>query len=210
MESAATLADLRRLERRAGRADFRRGLERAGVPGFAALLAHETLPVGVIHAAGLEGPVHTLGHPRLAHAAGLGFFRGRTAALPFTGRGEAARVGEASSLLRRYVASRGGRLAPEERARVVGEACRIGPARCATLLAQWMHEEPGAAQIEELRARMERRFAQAPDLGEGTLHRLERLFAGAAPGPDGDDRLFVAYYLAAAPFAAARPAGETP
>jgi hypothetical protein len=214
MQSDVALGDLRQLERRAGRPDFRRGLERAAVPGFAALLAHETFPFGVIHAAGLEGPLHTLGHPRLAHAAGLGFFRGRTAALPFTGRGEAARVGEASSLLRRYVASRGGRLAPEERARVVGEACRIGPARCATLLAQWMHEEPAAPQLAELRARMERRFAQAPGFGEGTLRHLERLFAGAPPvaaaGPDGGDPLFVAHYLAAAPFAAPRPGGETP
>jgi hypothetical protein len=46
------------------------------VESFPALLAHELVPVGVVGKLALNGPIHTLYHPRLGYIAARAFFRG--------------------------------------------------------------------------------------------------------------------------------------
>jgi SAM-dependent methyltransferase len=144
------LLDLDRLSRRAARPDLARALRRARVKSFPALLVHELLPLGVVHAAELEGPLHGLTHPLLGHAAGRAFFRGRTGALPFTGLGEAARVGERNSLLRRYLDRFGGQVPDEVRGELVAEACSHRKDQCAVLLADGQRANPAAPALRRL------------------------------------------------------------
>jgi hypothetical protein len=142
--------DLARFERRAAQPEFGAAFARSGVAGVAGLLAHELLPLGVVHALRFEGPIHTLTHPLLSFQAARAFFAGRSAALPFSGFGEAARVGAAHSLLGRYL----GDAAPAERARRLREAaleaCRHRGSSCVALLAGWRHFDPAAPPLDEL------------------------------------------------------------
>jgi predicted membrane-bound spermidine synthase len=144
------LLDLDLLAQRAARPDFARALRRSGVESFPALLVHELLPLGVVHAAALEGPVHGLTHPRLGHTAGRAFFRGRTGELPFTGVGDAARVGERNSLLRRYLDRFEGDVPDEVWGELVGEACSHRRDQCAALLADWQRARPWAPALRRL------------------------------------------------------------
>ncbi|MDH5305873.1 MAG: fused MFS/spermidine synthase, partial [Myxococcales bacterium] len=75
-EDADHALDVERLERRAARPDFARVLQRAELTSFPALLAHELLPLGVLHAAQLTGPVHTLYRPLLNYGAARAYFLG--------------------------------------------------------------------------------------------------------------------------------------
>jgi len=132
--------DYYRLAERAERADYKASLQRAGIVGLSSLLAHEILPVGVVHALDLAGPIHTLYHPRLNDVAARAFFRGDRGELPFAGYGEPARIGREKSLLSSHVLLHGGHLPEVERSAYVREACRsIGP-RCQSPLAQWRSE----------------------------------------------------------------------
>lgn len=138
---------LDRLERRIAQPDYATSLKRAGIESLPALLIHEIVPAGVLHAAKLTGPLHTLTHPRLSHQAGLAFFLGQKANLPFTGFGKAARVGAENSLLNRLAARHGGRLSPADRKSAVGHACATHPSLCLTLLAAWQQEDPHSPQL---------------------------------------------------------------
>ena len=89
-----------RLEERARRPDFKASLERAGIHSFPELLAHEVLPLGVVHTIADEGPIQTPYHPILNYVAGRAFFRGQTGQLPFSGHRNAAEIGRKNSLLR--------------------------------------------------------------------------------------------------------------
>ena len=84
---------------------------------------HETLPLGVVHAAALGGPVHSLYHPRLSFEAGRAFFVGSTGSLPFTGYGEAAATGATNSLLKRYLEGLGGEIPERIRQEIASRAC---------------------------------------------------------------------------------------
>lgn len=131
--------DLARLRERMFREDFAEGLGLLGMKGPAALLAHETLPLGVVNAARLEGPVHSLYAPLLSYEAGRGFYVGHEGSLPFLGYGEAARIGFARSLLRRHLLSFPGEDIPENAVeRTVRRACEAGLRSCETLLARWL------------------------------------------------------------------------
>jgi spermidine synthase len=206
---ASKALDLSRLERRAARPDFAAGLTRAGVESFPELLAHELLPLGVIHAARLEGPLHTLYHPRLGYEAALGFFRGQTSQLPFMGGGEARQVGIDHSLIGRYAARFGGVLPIEERARIVSEACTVRVPVCATLLAKWLAEEPGDPAVQQDLARLSTRLVETGRVTPAVLSRLESFFGDGRA--EADERvspkearerqsLFVEFYHPAAPF----------
>jgi spermidine synthase len=140
-----------RLAQRAQRPDFARALERARVDSFPALLAHEILPVGTLHAARLEGPVHTLLHPRLSDLAGRAFFRGTRTGIPFTGSGEAAEAGARNSMLRQHRSVAGGELSEADRMKLVSEACRYQPAPCAVLLAEWQRDAPESKTMSDVR-----------------------------------------------------------
>jgi spermidine synthase len=141
------------LEQRSHQPDFAAALERSGIQSFAALLAHELLPLGVLHAAKLQGPIHGLYHPLLSDQAGRAFFVGGEATLPFTGFGDAAAVGAQYSLLHRYAERFGGRLPKDQRRLVVKETCKYRPKLCAAMLAQWRVEDPESVALERLAQR---------------------------------------------------------
>ncbi len=142
---------LERLERRAAQPDAAAGLRRAGVESISALLAHELIPPGVLHAANLPGPLHTLTHPRLSDLAARAFFRGLSAGLPFTGYGEAARIGAENSLLRRHLAAADPALQSKRRAEVAAEACVHRRTPCGAWLGNWQGREPASPALAALR-----------------------------------------------------------
>ena len=73
--SAGSGMDHYRFRQRASEPAFAASLARSGVNSFPALLAHEWVPLGAIHAARLEGPLHTLLHPLLNDVAARAFLK---------------------------------------------------------------------------------------------------------------------------------------
>jgi spermidine synthase len=173
--------DLERILRRTRRPDVVRALRRLNVNSPAALLAHELLPLGVVHAAQLEGPIHTLLWPRLSHVAGRAFFRGGTGRLPFTGYGEAARIGRQNSLLRRYFEHWQGDVPAEVRASAIREVCRQRSTSCATLLADWQRQTPDSPELAELTREATRQVAFPGPLDPQVISKLAVLFGGDSP-----------------------------
>jgi predicted membrane-bound spermidine synthase len=206
----AAALDLDRLAARVEQPDFAAALRRCRVPAsLPALLAHELLPLGVVHATPLPGDVHTLLHPRLSHLAARAFFAGAPAGLPNTAGPEPARVGRRNSLVQRYLARRGGELRPDERAQLVGQTCVRRPRECVTMLAWWVHDVPQSAARDLL----VKAIRNHPVAGLATpldrVGALSRLFADPPPAPDGTDTLadateasdlFGRYHHHAAPF----------
>jgi spermidine synthase len=146
--------DLERIETRLARPDFARALKRIGISSLPALLAHELLPLGVVHATALPGELHTLLHPRLGYSAARGFFAGRQGRLPITATKEAALAGQRGSLVARLGALRGGALSAADRKALVSETCRWRPVECTTLLAAWLHQAPGSPELASLLQRV--------------------------------------------------------
>jgi len=202
-DSPEAAQGLARLEERAARPDFRAGLARCGIEGLPELLAHELLPLGVLHAARLEGPVHTLLHPRLSHAAARAFFAGQQGPLPSTASVEPARIGARNSLVGRFAARHGG-LAKADLAALARETCEHRPRECIAWLARWKHEAP---ESRERRALL-RELAGRPGLrnerqGLGTLARLlASTPVGGDPWASTNETVaaFVRYYHHATPF----------
>ncbi len=168
--------DLERLERRVAEPHFAAALGRSGIEGLPELLAHELLPLGVVGAAGLEGPTHTLLHPRLNHVAGRAFFRGGAGSLPFTGSGPAARIGRENSLLRRYAARSGGRLPEGVLARVAREACTHRADLCGALVGSWQRAAPVSPVRDRLVASAAQRQSFGGPLDVRAPQRLSTLF----------------------------------
>ncbi|MBW2230534.1 MAG: fused MFS/spermidine synthase [Deltaproteobacteria bacterium] len=209
------------LAERAKQPDFQASLRRAGVTSFPALLAHEVLPLGVVHALELEGPLHTLYRPRLSDVAGRAFFRGDRGSLPFAGFGEPARIGRENSLYGSWARLQGEHLPEQDRAAFVMESCRsLGP-RCQAPLAQWLSEETESEIFERVAGWVEATLsAVAAGLGmtvadPAHLEDLAGLFegarrisgSGAFKTPDGArqaSRDFEDLYLHATPFHAER------
>ena len=144
--------DYLRLISRAKQADFKAALARMRINSIPELLAREIIPVGVLHAVDLQGPLHTLYHPRLSDLAGRGFFRRETAELPFTGFGEAARIGARNSLLHRYTSYIGEQLSDQERAAAISHSCSSLGGSCAAMVAKWMSEDPLLPDSDEFKA----------------------------------------------------------
>ncbi len=205
-EDARRANDLVRFVQRAGRPDFTATLQRAHIPSVSALLAHELLPMDVVNALHLTGPLQSLYHPRLNDLAGRAFFREDYADLPFSGYGEPARIGARNSLLRRYAALFTDGLPDEERGAQVVEACRaLGPP-CNALVAEWMSEEPAHRETLE---RLIRFVGKLPDgLPRERLEELAHLFrvsraqlqdvTSVSAARASED--FATYYHHAAPF----------
>ena len=140
--------DVDRIAARAALPDFAAGLRRSGVGSVEALLAHELLPLGVIRAAGLKGPLHTILQPRLNHQAVHGFFLGKQAELPFTGFGRAAQVGRENSLLRRWLERYGGKPPVAVRKEIADQVCQSREDLCVPWVARWMAEAPDSKERE--------------------------------------------------------------
>jgi predicted membrane-bound spermidine synthase len=202
--------DLRRIARRIRRPDFAAGLARCGVQGLPAFLAHELVPMDVLHATPIEAEIHTLLHPRLAALAGRAFFAGAEAPLPSTSGREAAALGGRNSLLRRLAARRGGRLREAEREQSVRESCTHRPGQCVALLAEWIHDVPSSPRRERILRWIERN----PILSQLTPLELLEPFAALYEVHGGMDPisvetarrhadLFARHYHHAAPFSRA-------
>jgi len=204
----APALDIARLERRATRPDFAAAFARSGIESFPALLAHELMPLGVLNALELQGEIHTLYHPRLAHAAGRAFFARARGGLPLRPQAQVLRKGSERSLLRRLAAHRRAELPPHDHEAIARATCAHRPRECATVLARWRHAEPDSASRERLLAEEE-----MPALIQGAplsfvVDTLAGLYGGS-PIPTHDDperaavdatRRFLNFYHHAAPF----------
>ncbi len=196
------------LVRSLARADFQRQLGAIAIEGIPALLAHEVVPLGVVHEADLPAALHTLRHPRLSHTAARGFFAGKPAQLRAMLTAASVRLGAENSLLRSYARHYGGRLPDDLRATFAREVCRLHARRCAAVLAQWRHDDPASSALEQTISWAQRDKARREELDGGKLDLLAALFDAAnfpdAPGTYASARrltkLFADYYEHSAPF----------
>ena len=172
--------DVAALEERFERPDFSAGLKRAGVKTFPALLARELVPLGVLHASELEGPLHTLAHPRLSDLAARAFFAGNDAKLPKLLTREAEEVGSQNSLLRRYAGYGNGALREEILEIAVRATCDLGLVeKCATLVAYWRRTNPKSERRSSmLSGGLRSGVGRANPLSDGTLATIGALFGG--------------------------------
>jgi len=175
--------DFRSVARRTQRGDIRAGLQRAGISNLPQLLAHELVPTGVLHALELRGPLHRLYHPRLNDLATRAFFAGRSAVLPFSGRGDTARLGAENSLFAQYErrrSARAGGLTEREWAAFADEVCHHRTRECIAALARWTAaypESPGPARI------VERRLRDGSEFPAQDLRAVAGLFRSGGPRP---------------------------
>ncbi len=142
--------DFARAVSRAAQPDFAAGLRRSEIEGVGPLLAQELLPRGVVNAAKLEGPIHTLLHPILGYMAARAFFAGRDGKLPTFAALEPARVGAAHSLLRRYLASSGKPIPDAQYAEIARHLCQYRYEECISLLAHWRRAWPESEALVEI------------------------------------------------------------
>ena len=143
--------DYYRLVERMERRDFRASLKRAGIHGPLQLLPREFLPVDTWHAADFAGPIHTLYEPVLSDMAGRAFFRRDTASLPFTGFGEAGRIGRKNALLRRHIDYLGEAYGEAEREAAIRQACVQSRGFGVTMVAEWANESPTTSSFDRAR-----------------------------------------------------------
>ena len=209
-DDADAALDVARIEQRFARADFAAGFAPLRIAELPQLLVHETLPLGVANALGLDGPVHSLYHPRLAYEAGRAFVVGASAWLPFSGFGDAARIGAEHSLLRRYLARFAGVVPEPLRARFTREACRTEIPECAALATAWYRSAPDSPALA--------RFLAGLPGGEGPL-LVRELSWFLEPAPPADaprirprlaldaTQRFLDYYAHSTPFDPARLVG---
>jgi len=200
--------DLDELSARFERRDFRAQFADFGVGSLPRLLAHEILPIGVLDEMDLGAEIHSILHPKLSDAAARAFFVGRSARVPMSATHEAARVGASKSLLRRTRQRMGGRFPDGFRLELLRESCLLSERVCATLFAQWIHEDPDSPVLAErlAMARRDPRLAEALDASK--LAKLARLFRadGTASGPAGFEaalevaNTFLLHYVHGAPF----------
>jgi spermidine synthase len=207
---ARTELDLAELGRRWQQPDFNAQLTALTVTSFPRLLAHEVLPLGVVHALPLDGELHTLMHPALSHLAARAFYRKAEGTVPPGVERAAAEHGARHSLVRGWRARQGGPLPTEDRLELLRETCELSRTRCSTLFAQWLHEEPDSPVLAErlARARTDPRLAEA--LAPEILSGLTALYGrDATVGHEASHavaldvaRVFARFYDHAAPFEA--------
>ncbi len=171
--------DLATLERRFERPDYAAGLERAGIESIPALLSRELLPLGTLHTTDLDGPLHTLRHPRLSNRAARSFVAGSDATLPKFPTAPGSEVGARNSLLRRYVGVQAGPL-PEAVLEIAAEqvAKLQLPAEFATLLADWRRANPASEALNAQLAELRRDPSVGMLITDRRLAFLGRLFGG--------------------------------
>jgi spermidine synthase len=197
--------DVQALAARFAQPDFSAGFARANVASFAALLAHEILPVGALRADRLPGPLHTLRNPRLSYLAGRAFFRRDIAEVPRPVSPDAIADAASHSLLRRYARAGDGPL-PEVLASIAAqETCgheRL--AECAALIAAWGSRYPDSPGLAATIAAA-RQGPSGAVLGDDVLADLLFLYRGRrAKGATTDPlvltRRYAHYFHYADPF----------
>jgi hypothetical protein len=171
--------DLVALEGRFERPDFAAGLKRAGVESIPALLSHELLPLGTLHASDLDGPLHTLRHPRLSDRAARAFVIGNDTTLPKFLAPESAKIGSQNSLLRRYVGGEKGPLPEEVSEIAVRELLKVKLfAELTTLLADWWRVDSGSEALNALLTEFRNDPTVGSQIAERKLVVLGGLFGG--------------------------------
>ena len=186
---------------------FDEAFRRVQIDSLSELLAHELLPLSVVHTADLPDEVHTIAHPILSHRAARAFFApdGR-ALLPVGLTPKVRAAGASNSLLRRYRERWGGGLPDEERLRILGETCAHRAGLCATLFAEWQHEDPDSSTLAQALAAA-RGLRVGSSLTPRVLELLGQFFAhedSTLPPTDLDlvdvRRIYQRAYHHAAPF----------
>jgi len=199
--------DLARLRARFQRSDYRRAFRRIEIQSLPALLTHEIVPLGAIHAVRLMGDVHTLRRPVLSHRAARAFFRGESGELPRFARLASARTGGESSLLGRLAGRPQGGLREDALQAAIRESCRHNQVRqCAALAARYQHDYPGSPDLAGILDEVRRNPGLAKHLQPSVLQWLRVLY-GEGAAPDRDVRalqqltqLYERSYQHAAPF----------
>ena len=135
------------LAARMARPDLAAGLSRAGIDNVTELAAHELLPTGVLAATKLDGPLHTLLHPRLTYRAARAFFAGGRSRLPPISSPAARALGSEHSLVRQLAAAEGGALSDASYGEIVDEACQHRVDTCVALLADWLRTRPASPAL---------------------------------------------------------------
>ncbi|MCH7867309.1 MAG: fused MFS/spermidine synthase [Myxococcales bacterium] len=204
--------DFYRLLERAGKPPYKGPLASMGIDLPSKLMIRELVPFGVIHAAGLEGPLHTLYRPILADMAGKAFYRRGDAYLPFTGFGEPARIGAKNSMWKRYSDYVGGQFSDEERLAVIDAALDQMRPFAISMVARWMTESSDSPEFKIayqnalvwLRANIEDLEDPEQTLEDlRILYEVGTLVSGENSTPDAAWRLsraFASYYYHGAPF----------
>ena len=169
------------LAARMRRPDLAAGLRRAGIESVPALAAHELLPLGVLAAARLDGPLHTLMHPRLTYGAARAFFRGGRSGLPRVASGQARAIGARRALVRGLAEAEGGELSDASYAALVDEACRHRADVCVAFLADWLRTRPGSPLLAARRARL-RALPDGEPIEAADVSDWAVLLAGQASG----------------------------
>jgi predicted membrane-bound spermidine synthase len=168
--------ELAALAERVARPDLAAGLARAGIGGITAFVAHELMPPGMLGGVALEGPLHTLLHPRLTYAAARAFFAGGRSRLPFAGA-DGDPPGAHRALVSQLRAREGGALSEATYAALVDESCRARADVCTAWLADWLRARPDSPLLAERRARW-----RQTALGEPVRREDVRDFAALLSG----------------------------
>jgi hypothetical protein len=103
-----------------------------------------------MHAAIPDGPLHTLLHPILSDVAGRAFFRGGSGELPFTGYGEAAKIGHRNSMTSTYFERFADGLPDDQLVEFAHERCRVAGPQCQILLRRLIQLHPGVDALSEI------------------------------------------------------------
>jgi spermidine synthase len=202
--------DVAAIEARFLRNDFRAGFERAEISSFAALLAHELLPLGTLKIADSKIPVHTLRHPILSDYAARAFFVGSDAQLPRILDPNGVAIGVRNSLLRRYAVVGEGSLSERSLLAAARELCQAERNECATMLAKWRTEYGGTGRADAYIATLRSQYPNSEMLSKRNLKILQQLLVPAELSKIDDDgslaraidlsQKFAAYHHPAAPF----------
>ena len=173
--------DLPRLRQLAEGPVFQPALERSQIESFTELLGHELIPLGVLHAIGFQGRIHTLYEPILSYVAARAFYRGDGATLPFTGFGRGGALGRQNSLLARQSRD----TTAEELFRSL---CDERQRECVALLATWSRLRPDDPAVGRYVNRaLRRRMHMGGNVTRDLVQSVSRLYrvqdAEPATGP---------------------------
>jgi len=156
--------------------EIRRPLWQQGIRSLPELLAHESLPVGVVGRVRLPNRIRVTDQPRVRRLAARGYFAGGVADPPPSFRGEAAHRGARNSLLRQYERERGGALSDRERTAISRALCEIDASACIAHLLAWRRAAPEGQAMRDA-------WGQARYEGRLDGLRLDLLSALMLPGP---------------------------
>jgi len=169
--------DVKAMRARFERPDFQAAFGRVSIESLVAAFSHEIVPLGVLNALDLQGPIQTLRHPRLSHMAAQAFFRGKRGGIPELVRPESVEAGHRNSLLHRFV--EGDTLPPVVLGVAASENCRFDRgAACAAFIAKWMHDRPFSEKTAMVVSKLKNNPMVRPELRGDFIESLEAFYDG--------------------------------